>query len=144
MENFGIFLNLNLQDGKLFDLKSSEINQVDFKKMVIHNQIYNLDTIDSLNDFINYWKDEKDKLTFTILGSIFPLLSIFFIVFSGYYNPRYEKNKSVIFSLAAIVVFIVMSHKLSKILELQLLIFLPLLWTLAGYYFYKYKIKPAY
>jgi len=144
VENFGSFLNLNLQDGKLFDLKDNEMNQVNFKKMVIHNQIKSKDNINSLNDFINYWKNDIDKLTFSILGSIFPLLSIFFIIFTGYYNPRYERNKSVMLSLSATVIFIVISHKLSKVLELQLLLYLPLIWFMLGYYFYKFRIKPAY
>ena len=144
VEKFGSFLNLNLQDGKLFDLKNNEINQVNFKKMVIHNQLTSNKDISSLNDFINYWKSDIDKLTFSILGSIFPLLSIYFIIFAGYYNPRYDKNRSVVFALCATVVFIVLSHKLSKVLELQLLIYLPIIWTVLGYYFYRYKIKPAY
>lgn len=144
VENFGSFLNLNLQDGKLFDLKNNEINQVNFKKMVIHNQLRSKKDINSLNDFINYWKGDIDKLTFSILGSVFPLLSVFLILFSGYYNPRYEKNRSVVFALSATVVFIVIAHKLSKVFELQLLIYLPVIWILIGYYFYKYKIKPAY
>lgn len=144
LENFGSYLNLNLQEGKLFDLKSNEIKQIDFKKMVIHNRIKSKDKINSLNDFINYWKDEIDKLTFSILGSIFPILSIYFIIFCGYYNPRYEKNKSVLFSLSATVIFIVISHKFSKVLGLQLLIYLPVVWFILGYYFYRYKIKPAY
>jgi len=144
VENFGSYLNLNLQDGKLFDLKHNEIKQIDFKKMVIHNQLGSRKNIESLNDFINYWKSDIDKLTFSILGSMFPLLSIFFIIFSGYYNPRYDKNRSVVFALSATVIFIVIAHKLSKVLELQLLIYMPIIWTLIGYYFYRYKIKPAY
>lgn len=144
VENFGNALNLNLQNGKLFDIKNNEMSQIDFKKMVLHNQIAGKDNINSLNDVINFWKSDMDKLAFSILGSIFPLLSLFFIAFSGYYNPRYEKNKSVILSLGATVIFIVISHKLSKVLELQLLIYLPVIWFFLGYYFYKYKIKPAY
>ncbi len=144
VENFGNALNLNLQDGRVFDFKNNEINQIDFKKMVLHNQIKQKEDINSLNDVINFWKNDMDKFTFSILGSIFPFLSIFFIIFAGYYNPRYEKNKSVVLSLGATVVFIVISHKLSKVLELQLLIYLPVIWFVIGYYFYKYRIKPAY
>ena len=144
IEKFGSYLNLNLQDGKLFDLKNNEINQINFKKMVIHNQLSAKKKIDSLNDFINYWRHDIDKLTFSILGSLFPLLSIYFIIYAGYYNPRYDKNRSVVFALSVTVIFIVVSHKLSKLLELQLLMYLPIIWTLIGYYFYRYKIKPAY
>jgi len=144
VENFGSYLNLNLQDGKLFDLKNNEMSQINFKKMVIHNQLTSNKNIDSLNDFINYWKSDIDKLTFSILGSLFPLLSIYLIIYAGYYNPRYEKNRSIVFALTATVIFIVIAHKLSKVLELQLLIYLPIIWTTIGYYFYKYKIKPAY
>lgn len=144
INNTGNYLNLNLQDGRLFDLEENQISQVDFKKMVLHNKTKSEKLIRSLNDFINYWAGEKDKLTFSILGSLFPLLSIFFILFSGYYNPRYEKNKSVLFSLIVTIIFIVISHKLSKMIELQLLLYLPVIWITIGYYFYRKKIKPAY
>jgi lipopolysaccharide export system permease protein len=136
--------NLNLQSGKLFDIKNNELSQIDFKKMVLHNQINQKEGIKSLNDFIEYWKNDTDKFAFSLLGSLFPLISIFFIIFAGYYNPRYEKNRSVLLSLVITVVFIVISQKLSKVYELQTLLYLPLMWFLLGYYLYRYKIKPAY
>jgi lipopolysaccharide export system permease protein len=112
--------------------------------MVLHNQIEQKEGIKSLNDFIEYWKSDVDKFVFSLLGSLFPLISIFFIVFTGYYNPRYEKNRSVLLSLGITVVFIVISQKLSKVYELQTLLYFPLMWFLLGYYLYRYKIKPAY
>ena len=64
VENFGNFMNLNLQNGKLFDLKDNEINQINFKKMVIHNRFVKKRTINNIHDIIEYWKGDIDKLTF--------------------------------------------------------------------------------
>lgn len=143
IKNIDSALNLNLEDGKVFDISKS-ISQINFRKMVIHNELKKIKNINSINEFIEFWNKEYDKLTFYILGSLFPLLSVFFILYAGYYNPRYEKNRSVAISMVATITFIVLSHKLSKSLELQLLFYLPIFWFLIGYILYHTKIKKAY
>jgi len=142
-DKLGKSMNLNLQKGKLFEIGNS-FQQIDFEKMILHNELQSMESLDSFSDLVKYWSIQKEKLTFYILGSFFPLLSVFFILYAGYFNPRYEKNRTVAISMAATVIFIIVSQKLSKTLELQLLIYLPIIWVSIGYYLYHIKTKQAY
>jgi lipopolysaccharide export system permease protein len=143
IKNINNALNLNLEQGKVFNISDS-ISQINFKKMVIHNELKKVKKINTINEFIEYWNDEYDKLAFYILGSFFPFLSLFIILYAGYYNPRYERNRSVVISLSATVLFIVLIQKFSKSLGLELLVYFPIAWFSAGYFLYYLKIKQAY
>jgi lipopolysaccharide export system permease protein len=143
VHNISGSINLNLQKGKLFEI-DQELRQVDFEKMVLHNELQQMSALNNLNDLIQYWTIEKDKLVFYILGSLFPLLSVFYSLYAGYYNPRYEKNRSVLITTVTTVVFIVLSQNLSKEFELQVLIYFPVAWLVLGYILYHKNIKQAY
>jgi lipopolysaccharide export system permease protein len=143
VHNISGSINLNLQKGKLFEI-DTVVRQVDFEKMVLHNELQKMSSFNNLSDLIQYWTIEKDKLAFYILGSLFPLLSVFYSLYAGYYNPRYEKNRSVLISTVVTVVFIVVAHKLSKEYEIKLLYFFPIIWIVVGYIFYHKTVKQAY
>jgi len=149
MNNDGTSLSLNLETGKAINITES-INQIDFKKMIITNSLKASTDINTLDDLIAYWRDMKKddrkeaEFTFAILSSIFPLLSILFIVYLGYYNPRYQKNKSTILSLTLSTVFLVASHRVSKELGIITLAIIPSIWIIISMYIYQVKIKPHY
>jgi lipopolysaccharide export system permease protein len=149
MNNNGSSLSLNLQTGKALNI-TEKINQIDFKTMVINNEIKSSSNINTLDDLIVYWKDiSKDhgkeaEFTFAILSSIFPLLSILFIIYLGYYNPRYQKNNSTLLSIALSSIFLIASHRVSKELGILTLAILPSIWIIISVFIYQFKIKPHY
>jgi len=141
-------LNLVLKDGKSL-LYKSNINQIDFKTMHISDTI----AASKMGTFTNsfaYWKNiNKNKtlakhFTFSILVSIFPLVSMFFILVFGYYNPRYENNKSTVFSIIFIVLYYTISNYFAKYLLLNTLYFMPIVWILFSYLAYYKFVKKLY
>lgn len=148
MKNEDLYLSLILEDGKVININDN-INQIDFKVMTINNNIKDISNINSLTDLWKYWNDlskksrEADLSAFT-LNSLLPLLSIFFILYIGYFNPRYQKNHSVSISLFLAVFFIILNNKLSKSIGLETLYIIPPIWVFISYILYRYKTKIYY
>ena len=149
MNNDGSSLSLNLDIGKALKI-TDKINQIDFKKMIINNELKSTLNINTLDDLILYWKDmstsksKEAEFSFAILSSIFPLLSILFIIYIGYYNPRYQKNHSTLLAIALTTIFLILSHRASKEFGLITLAFIPTLWVMISLFIYKFKVKPHY
>ncbi|PIF04041.1 MAG: permease [Arcobacter sp.] len=149
MKNNGSSLSLNLDEGKALNI-TNKMNQIDFKKMIINNELQSAPSINNIDDLILYWKDmftQKSKaknFSFSVLSSLFPLLSIFFIIYIGYYNPRYQKNNSTILAIACATIFLIISHRLSKEFGLITLVYIPVIWFIISLIIYHFKIKPHY
>jgi lipopolysaccharide export system permease protein len=149
MKNEGNILSLNLEEGKVLDI-TEKINQIDFKKMVINNELTASSNINTLDDLILYWADIKTNkskesdFTFAILSSLFPLISILYVVFIGYYNPRYETNRATVFALSLTTIYLILSHRLSKELGLDIITYIPSIWIVLSFLAYRVKIKPHY
>ena len=142
-------LNLKLQSGKSFVI-SDTIQQVDFEKMLLNNKTAKPKEIHSLNDFIMYWNDRKTDrkkskdFTFNILVSLFPLASIFFVVASGYFNPRYDKNRTTIITSTLVIVFVIISNQSAKLYPNMALAILPISWFIIGFFSYYFTTKKLY
>ena len=142
-------LGLHLSNGKAVNIDQT-INQIDFEKMVINNNLKSSLNINSLNDLLIYWSDidknkfKRYKFNFSILMSFFPLLSLLFFISLGFYNPRYEKNKTSIYAILLAIIFVIASQKLSKKYGFEVLYIIPTFWILFSYLIYRVKIKSHY
>jgi len=142
-------LSFKLDNGKAFFIDEKEINQVNFESMLINDSIAN-SRMGQFTTTYNYWKvkikkgEDIDDFTFFILTSIFPTISLFLVIAFGYFNPRYEKNKAVMYSLIAVVIYYVIAKPLGKELELHSLYILPLIWLVGTYYIYSKTVKKEY
>jgi len=149
MKNDGSTLSLNLKTGKVLDIEEN-INQVDFKKMIIYNKLKSSKNINTIEDLITYWKDiaikksKESEFSFAILSSIFPLLSVLLIIYLGYYNPRYEKNYSTLLAIMASTVFLILAHRLSKEIGIITLAIIPTFWIIISLFIYKFKVQSHY
>ncbi len=143
LNNMKTSLSLSLNDGKVVKV-GEKVSQIDFKKMILNNELEQTKDIKTLNDLLVYWKDKQEKLTFYILSSIFPLISAFFIIYMGFFNPRYNKNYSTVIGIAITVIFVVLVKELSNKFQTDALYYFPIIWLIVGYLFYRYKIKPYY
>lgn len=142
-------LSFKLDNGKAFFIDEKEINQVNFESMLINDSIAN-SRMGQFTTTYDYWKvkikkgEDIDDFTFFILTSIFPTISLFLVIAFGYFNPRYEKNKAVMYSLIAVVIYYVIAKPLGKELELHSLYILPLIWLVGTYYIYSKTVKKEY
>ena len=148
MNNKDKNLNLKLESGKSFVISDS-IQQIDFEKMLLNNKVNNQSNISSLNDFIMYWADRKTNIkksndfSFRILISIFPVISLFFILTIGYFNSRYDSNKETVSASILTIIYIILA-KLSSKYPNDILYALPIGWFLISYLSYYFTTKKLY
>ncbi len=143
LNNLGDSLSLILKDGKVIRIQES-LNQIDFKNMVINNELQQLKDISTFQDLVAYWTIKENQFAWSVMFSIFPLLSLFFIIFLGYFNPRYDKNYSVAIGIVLIAFYSIIVKEASKEFGVLILYFLPIFWFIISYLSYRYKIKPFY
>ncbi|MEA3290398.1 MAG: LptF/LptG family permease [Campylobacterota bacterium] len=149
LDNNGDILSLNLINGKVIKSKD-EIDQVDFKKMTINNEIIVYGNLNTFDDLIQYWSNidqnqkKMYKFTFSILVSLLPITSILFIISIGYFNPRYDKNRTTLYGVILIAVYIIATQKLATKFTILELSYIPVVWMIASAYLYKKLIKSHY
>ncbi|MGK0255997.1 MAG: lipopolysaccharide export system permease protein [Arcobacteraceae bacterium] len=148
MKNNGSSFSLNLNTGKAFKI-TDKVNQIDFNKMVINNEITSSSMINNIEDLIEYWRDiyinetKAEDFVFYVLASLYPMISILFALYIGFYNPRYQKNNSTILAISATTFFFITLIQL-KYLGLILLFYIPASWVLISMLVYYFKVKPHY
>lgn len=140
---------LNLYEGKAFII-SQDFNQIDFEKLTLLNNVkYSEDLTDNYM-FHRYWVDfiddnKKTKdLSLSILVSIFPLISLFLVIYIGYFNPRYETNRSNMLISIAITIYIITLISLNKNFPIESLFLIPLIWIFGGFILMKKYILSRY
>ena len=149
LENKKGNLTFKLFNGKIFIIDDSELNEIDFETMYI-NEIVNNQQILVFSTSLNYWilsleyNLDNDSFVFFILTSIFPLISLFLVITFGYFNPRYEKNRAVVYSIGAVVLYYVLIKYIGDRLLLHSLYIIPTIWIIASYILYSKTIKKEY
>ena len=142
-------LTFKLFNGKIFIIDDSELNEIGFETMYI-NEIVNNQQILVFSTSLNYWilsleyNLDNDSFVFFILTSIFPLISLFLVITFGYFNPRYEKNRAVAYSIGAVILYYVLIKYIGDRLLLHSLYIIPTIWIIASYILYSKTIKKEY
>jgi len=127
-----------LYNGKAFIIKDA-IDQINFEKLTLLNSNSQKAIQDTFTNPIDYWsnmkENEKLKKDFALsaLISIFPIISMFLVIYIGYFNPRYEKNNASLFSAVSITIFIVSIVLLNKYIPIASIIIIPLVWIIVSY-----------
>ena len=142
-------LSFNLIDGSAYIIDEKELNEINYKHLYINDAIANSKLENFTNSF-EYWKSNiernvnLDDLTFFILTSIFPLTSLFLVITFGYFNPRYEKNRAVFYSLSSIVFYYVFAKMIGDKILLNAIYLIPIFWLSITYFLYSKTIKKEY
>ena len=142
-------LSIRLDEGKAFLIDKEEFNQINYEAMYINDSISAAKT-NVFTTTYDYWKDniknkvDLDDLTFFILTSFFPLMSLFLVITFGYFNPRYEKNRAIMYSLISIVLYYVLIKSIGDKIFLHTLYIIPILWLSGTYFLYSKTIKKEY
>lgn len=149
LDNDKGILSIKLGEGKAFLIDKDEFNQIDYKHMYINDAIVS-GKASVFTTTYAFWKDnindksDLDDFVFYILTSFFPLISLFLVVTFGYFNPRYEKNRAIMYSLVAIVLYYVLIKVISSKLFLHSLYLIPIIWLIGTYFLYSKTIKKEY
>ncbi|MFW3407132.1 LptF/LptG family permease [Aliarcobacter butzleri] len=142
-------LSIRLDEGKAFLIDKEEFNQINYEAMYINDSISAAKTTVFTTTY-DYWKDniknkvDLDDLTFFILTSFFPLMSLFLVITFGYFNPRYEKNRAIMYSLISIVLYYVLIKSIGDKIFLHTLYIIPIIWLSGTYLLYSKTIKKEY
>lgn len=142
-------LSFVLSNGKSFSMSKDKVDQIDFSQMNINDSLSNNKSYIFINSY-EYWKEKYEtksdmtKLIFYVLVSFFPIISLFLVISFSYYNPRYEKNKAVVYAIFSLVIYYILSDLFAKKLLFNSLYILPVLWFFISFYFYKHKVSKVY
>lgn len=149
LDNDNGVLSIRLDEGKAFLIDKEEFNQINYEAMYINDSISAAKTTVFTTTY-DYWKDniknkvDLDDLTFFILTSFFPLMSLFLVITFGYFNPRYEKNRAIMYSLISIVLYYVLIKSIGDKIFLHTLYIIPIIWLSGTYFLYSKTIKKEY
>ncbi|AXK49622.1 permease [Aliarcobacter trophiarum LMG 25534] len=149
LENDKNHLSFKLINGKVFAIDDNELSQIDYSSMYINDSITNTD-IEAFDTSYNFWKralkhnKDIDDFSFYILSSIFPLISLFLVIVFGYFNPRYEKNRAVVYSVLTVVIYYVFIKYIGERLLLHSLYIIPTIWIMFSYIIYSKTTKKEY
>lgn len=141
-------LNLILNKGKSFVI-SDNIEQIDYSTMAILDSHQNK-IFAQYQDPIKYWSNiQKNKglaedFSFNILVSIFPLISLLFMLVFGYFNPRYEKNRAVLYTGITLVFFFIFIKQAININPFLSIYIIPIFWIFISYILYSKTVKELY
>jgi lipopolysaccharide export system permease protein len=143
-------LLFHLISGKTTINSNDTINQINFEKMTIQNNLPSFRNISSLTDVVEYWQDKiKDSgkmyLLDIVLVGLLPLCSLVLYLVIGIYNPRHNKNHSVALSILGVVIYIIIikNYFVPDDKYIQGMLF-PFAWLFISYIFYRIKIKDTY
>ncbi len=149
LDNAKGYLTFKLEDGMIFDISNNQLNQVNYETMYI-NEIVENNSLFTFTTSLNYWiislkhNLDNDSFVFFILTSIFPLISLLLVASFGYFNPRYEKNRTVIYSILAVVIYYVVIKYIGDRLLLHSLYIIPFIWFIVSYLLYSKTVKKEY
>jgi len=127
-------LKFHLRNGKLYDFNKSI--KVIYKNMTI-SQIIPTTKLSILN-FKNYFKKNKKLFTHYLPFALIPIALLLFIPVISFFHPRLHKNRSLIYSILLLSVYIVFSFVNKNFL---IAVILPILFFIIGGILYKWKIK---
>lgn len=149
LDNEKGFLSFRLADGTVYIIDDKEFSQIDYERLYINDSIADVKAEIFTNTY-DFWQNnfkknsDIDDFTFFVLTSIFPLISLFLVITFGYFNPRYEKNRTVAYSILAVVIYYILIKYIADRLFLHSLYIIPILWIVLGYLLYSKTTKKEY
>ena len=102
-------LKLQLHQGKGFNYSQDDLSQMSFRQMYI-NDTSSADT-NIYKDTMQYWlnPDQREKMikkfTINFLFTLFPLVSVFFILSIGIINARHQKGYTYAYIFAVVLAY---------------------------------------
>jgi len=126
------YLTFELQNGNVYALNKDTV--INFSEMQINQKIPKSSY--SIFKFNEYFKEFKKLFAFYLPFALLPISLIFFVPPISYFHPRIHKNRSLIYSIGLILLYLIIT-KASSSLVLNALI--AVVFFVTGYIIYKRK-----
>jgi len=127
------YLTFKLSDGNVYIFNKQTI--INFKKMDINQKIPKSSY--SIFRFSEYFNKFKKLFGFYLPFALLPLSLIFFVPAISFFHPRIHKNRSLVYAIGIILVYLI-ATKLSSSLIINLA--LSILFFIAGFITFKRKV----
>lgn len=148
IENRQGILELVLYDGEAYFSDKSYLQRIEFKEMVVRNFLASND--DNAYNVLEYWSSafqgdlkQLKRFSQSFCTSLFPVVSIFFMLFFGIKNPRFHKNYAYFYVLGSGSAYLLLMYILSMNVP-AISLSLPFIWLFIGWYCYKKYVKRFY
>ncbi|MGP1579601.1 MAG: LptF/LptG family permease [Wolinella sp.] len=147
VENRDGTLELSLFNGSAY-FEEEGIKRIDYERMLIRDLA--TASHDRPLGILGYWGQINDstritrKLSSSIIVSLFPLASLFFIPLFGVMHPRFRKNYSYFYIILASGAFYTLVHFASNYFPFVGIPIVFFAWLLLGYILYRRFIVPYY
>lgn len=142
-------LNLTMHDGKAYIFKPEQIDQITFATMSFNDSLED-SSIAPFHNVFDYWtkaandnKRAKD-LAFYILISFLPFISLLIILSASVFNPRYQNNYSMFYSLFLVVLFYSITYYLTNKIQLSAILIVIGIWIVLSLIVYKVRLRNVY
>jgi len=123
-------LKFNLKYGKIYNLKNTY--KIEYKNMEIHQIIPKMHI--SIFNLKNYFEFNKKIFIKNLPFALLPFALIFFIPVFSFFHPRLHKNRSLIYSILLLSIYLILTFT-NKNLFLSFII--PLIFFILGIFFYR-------
>jgi len=143
-------MKLILENGVAMNILDKGMQQVDFEKMILGYQLSEAKKISSISDLIEYWRNidpnsyKMRLLIQNIFIALLPIISVYFYIGLGFYNPRYEKNKSTIYAVILMTVYVIVLQKLAMTKNINVIYMFSSIWIIISLIIYQIRIKRHY
>ena len=127
-------LYFTLHNGKIYDFNKTFI--INYRSAQLHN-IIPLISI-SIFNFKNYLNYNEKMIKKYFPFALIPLAFLFFIPVFSFFHPRLQKNKTLIYSILLLSIYLTLTF-LNKNLIISFTI--PFVFFIIGAFIYKWKIK---
>jgi lipopolysaccharide export system permease protein len=138
-------LKLVLENGKAFEIKKSNITQVDFKKMYINSK--HKENIGYIQTIYDYWlagfKDKKraSDFAFFVLIALFPLNGVYFAIGLSTVASRYSNNGIYLYMFIFTLVYFALTVILTNIEPFSSIFVISAISSLASFFLYKKRVS---
>jgi len=128
------YLIFTLNNGNIYDFNSSF--KINFQNLHINQKIPKLKI--SIFNLKNYFEYNKKLFTKYLPFALIPIALLFFIPQISFFHPRLHKNKTLLYSILLLSIYITITF-LNKNIYLSIII--PLLFFILGLVLYKWKVR---
>ena len=144
LHNKGI-LQLKLSEGQSYSYNEPIFKQITFKTAYLNDVMTS--RIEIYRNIYDYWTNEqhherkKQQFITDILLSLFPILSLFFILAVSIIQARHQKRWIYLWIFLSIVIYYTTSNLLQQTIGFHALWVVPAMWLLVTYKFYTQQVE---
>lgn len=145
LENHDGLLQLKLSNGNSFAYNNELLKQISFEKAYINDVMQT--RVEEYKNIIDYWTNDvhsqrkkQQLITYTLL-SLFPILSLFFVLSVGIVHARHQKRWIYLWLFLAIVVYYTLSSVLHPLIGFHTIWSVAAGWLMVTYLIYHRSIR---